>query len=1669
MAQRIKDSLAKVENFMGLINRQRLEDAADAGANLGMYTPRALEKAVSERGKHLLTVMDPGDFQKFAAQIPESTLREVPYENAIEFPINLRQKLKNQQTLEDVLGYYGDVGRESGWHDVPELRVDMGTKRPMLFNDRGAMTQTTEEYPFIRSHQGRHRNMAIERYLQEPKSLVVIRPQFPEDDYKYLADKDLEQRAIFRKRIEGKRIVPEEQFYSPLMGRKLREDDLPQFGPIFAEGGEVKGYDIGGGPVRPTMAQVPAKGVFRFADNIADWFGGASRRAIKEVNEEAARTGLEAGRFGHGSAQTGQEWVSAPGLATTSAVDLSRTPTPTDYPRIYELDPNNPEGTGYLSFRRHMDARRLPEGFQVHSHPPISPTGTPLGDPGLIRFAIQGGESGPLAPSMGDLNNWLKPWGTARRDSSDPRFVSYITGSQPDALVALGAPDYGKGFPSGHRLAPDAMLRNAEDINNQRGALWLEMQKNKAAKEVMSDYGADNPANLWAALHSYRLGQSGIPMTYDRKTPFGKGYLEGAMEDLFKRLSTTNSDIAGITKAEGGPIHMDKGGWLSRLKSFADKPTKYIDDWKWAPLEDVASKMPSQIPQHVLDYGDFMRTMANIAGTEGLTPEDLLKAYTTTRSSIQRQAIGRHNLDPSIALSTNDLMIRPEGAFSDWLRSPAGEKYLRYAAEGEAHPEAIANMRHFMRPFGFHNKLAEDLELAPTLFPGKEGVFSQLVARNAAGQGDPSEWHDVMRDIKGIDAAKRGFFGSMIGYGDLPTLDARQLQLNAPETRVGFEKFMRRGKGAGAEEAVERLRDRIAALDFAMPAEYRPFAPHLAHHTMWDAAENDLTTHSDIKRSMLNRADGGPVQKFQSKGAVRKPKGALSYNPVLESSKFTGESVDDVLKSITRRGKDTTDKIGNVTPENPYDQFVAVKTMTNPVTNVPVIRPEDIEGSRVILTPGDRTVGGEVVHEVGGIPLTSPREMEAGPLYAFGPAAQGDQIWASMPPVVSGLFNQAALAANEGKDAYLAPWLMGKQASDSARMQMDMLHDIIASRQFGPNTAEKLDEVLRKSKAVQKIPGLPGIASPDFRNAVENLKLEQQWAIAQALDAKAARDLGMPDIAHLRLASVNPRFLSSDYGTTGFSFSKIDPTRPPIRRADAAVPHSGYEGKLLGDAFGGFERPVPYSVLNPEDWAKFLKSGSNWTLTRGLHSVDMTPQTVDRLSNWIEEANRLGLPRKAEGGPVNYYAGGGQVGNVGNVGDLGTLGPDTVPYFDFQTPTEGEGALSALASNNVQGYARGGSTGYMFLDSSDNLTDAMNERFTKTPEQIYRNRVSKNTPAWMRDQIRTYLENPVEWSESQEPDYGMERSKQFLLGGGSDALMEAARLAATPLGLSHLVPDRAPVFEPKYTSTMKDRESGAGYLDPTNFIPMGAAGSAAKYITRRLPNVAGRTGILQSLSNVQKPLEDNYNDLADPQTGELIDANRIAIESFPGFRKTHYADGGAVDMNYPNGGQVPGYRFGGEMDKWYGIPGESMYAEGGPVEMKEGGFLHDLLGTLGSVAGNLIPIPFVGPAVGKFFGHSLGNLVEGNTGEIGDDAARDFTMGIYDPDRGGFRPERIFSAVGGMGGRDPGSPISNSIENLNVFAQGGSVDDDALLYHAIDTQNFSRGGALRYCGGGYAR
>jgi len=291
------------------------------------------------------------------------------------------------------------------------------------------------------------------------------------------------------------------------------------------------------------------------------------------------------------------------------------------------------------------------------------------------------------------------------------------------------------------------------------------------------------------------------------------------------------------------------------LRRYKDAATTKIEDWPWHPLGGIAKKLPREMPEHVLNYGDFMRDFSKKVSLEGLDTRDALKAYLTTLSSMQRQAIGREAL-PGIRLSSPDRMIRPEGAYADWLGGKQGQKYLQYASEGEAHPEAIADAVQNMTPFGFQNLLGRQMTAAPKIVPGTEAKIAEQVDRARRGMSHPSEWADVTDAYEGIDAAKKGFFGSLIGYGGRPTLDARQINMHAIDPKLAENAMRRVG---GGEEAVQRLADRQRALSFAAPPQYDPFYQHLAHHTIWDSTSGIPTTHSDLIDMMKNRAEGGQV------------------------------------------------------------------------------------------------------------------------------------------------------------------------------------------------------------------------------------------------------------------------------------------------------------------------------------------------------------------------------------------------------------------------------------------------------------------------------------------------------------------------------------------------------------------------------------------------------------------------------------------------------------------------------------------------------------------------------------------------------------------------------------------------------------------------------------------
>ena len=297
------------------------------------------------------------------------------------------------------------------------------------------------------------------------------------------------------------------------------------------------------------------------------------------------------------------------------------------------------------------------------------------------------------------------------------------------------------------------------------------------------------------------------------------------------------------------------------VKEFIDPPSTKLQDWNWRPLEAVSKDLNlTEIPDYIQKgYGSFMADQAARAAAGDLTSRDLLKAYLITQSSIGRQGRSYNTATKAgLKVPRTDELVRPEGAFAAWLGSKSGQRYLDAAMKGELDKKAVAEIQSQFAPFGKQNVLGKAMVGAVDMVPKMAPTLNQSI------MGLPDDYRDYAEQLKGIAAAKSGFVGSLLGRGDLPTFDARQIYLHTAgqplPTKIP-ESILDRGKGLGGREAVDRLAARQDALGLKLDPALDPYYQHLAHHAVWDKSGNSQTTHQDLIDAMTNYKDGGKVKR----------------------------------------------------------------------------------------------------------------------------------------------------------------------------------------------------------------------------------------------------------------------------------------------------------------------------------------------------------------------------------------------------------------------------------------------------------------------------------------------------------------------------------------------------------------------------------------------------------------------------------------------------------------------------------------------------------------------------------------------------------------------------------------------------------------------------------------
>ncbi|NDG42196.1 MAG: hypothetical protein EBY28_23260, partial [Betaproteobacteria bacterium] len=245
-------------------------------------------------------------------------------------------------------------------------------------------------------------------------------------------------------------------------------------------------------------------------------------------------------------------------------------------------------------------------------------------------------------------------------------------------------------------------------------------------------------------------------------------YNPGAIKSAIGNRGTYDTEDYDVNKAQGGavkPVKLKEG----QQPPYQDPKTKKIDDWKWHPMERIRQELSArrELPEHVTPYADYMREMNAKAQSGELTPRDFLKAYTITQSSIGRGGLSHATATKrGMKLPNTGGEVRPEGAFAEWLGSPMGQKYLEASMRGEDHPEAMADLRTKFAPFGKQNEQVEAMKYATKTLPQRSA------SANYAVTGGKDDYRKFAGNIRGIAGAKSGFIGSLLGRGDLPTLDA---------------------------------------------------------------------------------------------------------------------------------------------------------------------------------------------------------------------------------------------------------------------------------------------------------------------------------------------------------------------------------------------------------------------------------------------------------------------------------------------------------------------------------------------------------------------------------------------------------------------------------------------------------------------------------------------------------------------------------------------------------------------------------------------------------------------------------------------------------------------------------------------------------------------------------
>jgi hypothetical protein len=320
--------------------------------------------------------------------------------------------------------------------------------------------------------------------------------------------------------------------------------------------------------------------------------------------------------------------------------------------------------------------------------------------------------------------------------------------------------------------------------------------------------------------------------------------------------------------------------------------------------------------------------------------------------------------------------------------------------------------------------------------------------------------------------------------------------------------------------------------------------------------------------------------------------------------------------------------ISSVKLPKPIDEMSAVHVPTGTSTES-IIRPADLQGSRLLPLIGDRSAAGSNLVQVNGFPFADPVAMQGGHGFMSQNAGEG-AAWASQENVIKGLARKVATEAKGGEPIHGVYTAMGDQSADFSHHVSDTLAEMLKHTSGDQASRAAFDAAMQKPiKDFPAVPDWPGVGSDKLRQYFEDSWGNVRSKFAKLMDTAQFQSKGFPSVAEARYAVADPRLLNEATGTSGLSIAKLDPSGRVFSAPGAQ--HRTYDTNLGGQYVGGLPASVPKEIMYPDIVAP-LQQYANATQARtGFKpSVDYLmnrtpkglPQTQIADQRWVDSISK---------------------------------------------------------------------------------------------------------------------------------------------------------------------------------------------------------------------------------------------------------------------------------------------------------------------------------------------------------------------------------------------------------------------------------------------------------------